>query len=106
MMDKPSAPAQRLDRWLWFARIVKTRTLAAQLVGGGKVRVNRSRVNKPSHQVREGDVLTVAFGGQVRILQVRAMGQRRGPPQEAQLLYRLVEDASSMSAAAAGRRKE
>jgi ribosome-associated heat shock protein Hsp15 len=83
-------PAQRLDKWLWFARVMKSRTSAAQLVGGGKVRVNRVRVVKPSHLLHEGDVLTIALRGEVRVLEVLAVGERRGPPQEARLLYRAV----------------
>jgi ribosome-associated heat shock protein Hsp15 len=90
MTDTPSAPVQRLDKWLWFARVVKTRNLAAQLIGGGKVRVNRMRVLKPSHLLRGGDVLTVSLRGGVRVLQVLAVGTRRGPPHEARLLYRLL----------------
>jgi ribosome-associated heat shock protein Hsp15 len=92
MTSKPSAPVQRLDKWLWFARVMKSRTLAAELVGSGKVRVNRVRVIKPSHMLHEGDVLTVALRGQVRVLQVLSVGTRRGPPQEARMLYRLVDD--------------
>ena len=88
MPDTPAALTQRLDKWLWFARVVKTRALAAQLVGSGKVRVNRARVLKPSHLVRQGDVLTVALRGQVRILEVLSFAERRGPPQAARLLYR------------------
>jgi ribosome-associated heat shock protein Hsp15 len=88
-----NAPQQRLDKWLWFARVIKSRTSAAQLIESGKVRVNRVRVVKPSHALREGDVLTIASRGQVRVLQVQALGERRGPPQEARLLYRLVEGA-------------
>jgi ribosome-associated heat shock protein Hsp15 len=90
MTDRPSAPVQRLDKWLWYARVVKSRTLAAQLVGSGKVRVNRVRVVKPSHALREGDILTIALRGKVRVLQVLAPGVRRGPPQEARLLYRPI----------------
>jgi ribosome-associated heat shock protein Hsp15 len=86
-----NAPLQRLDKWLWFARVVKSRTSAAQLVESGKVRVNRARVVKPSHTLREGDVLTIALRGEVRVMEVLALGERRGPPQEARLLYRLVE---------------
>jgi len=84
--------AQRLDRWLWFARILKSRTLAAQLVEGGKVRVNRTRVVKPSHAVREGDVLTLSLRGQVLLLRILAVGVRRGPPPEARLLYEQIND--------------
>jgi ribosome-associated heat shock protein Hsp15 len=90
MAYKPTAPQQRLDRWLWFARLMKSRTSAAELVGNGKVRVNRARVVKPSHMLHEGDVLTIALRGEVRVVQVLGLGERRGPPQEARLLYRTV----------------
>lgn len=83
--------AQRLDKWLWFARMLKSRTLAAQLVADGKVRVNRSRVTKPSQTVRIGDVLTIALRGRVQILKVAATGYRRGPPAEATRLYEAIE---------------
>lgn len=83
------APAnQRLDKWLWFARVIRTRTLAAGLVTDGHVRINSERVVKPSHLVRPGDVITVAVGPRVRILEVVAPGDRRGPATEAQGLYR------------------
>lgn len=78
---------RRLDRWLWFARVVKSRTLAAGLVAAGKVRVNRERVTKASHQVRNGDVLTITVGPRVRILKVLAAGERRGPASEARELF-------------------
>ena len=91
MTEKPNASQQRLDRWLWFARLMKSRTSATELVGSGKVRVNRIRVVKPSHPLREGDVLTIALRGEVRVVEVLGLGDRRGPPQEARLLYRLVE---------------
>jgi ribosome-associated heat shock protein Hsp15 len=97
MADNPTSGPQRLDRWLWFARIVKSRTSAAQLVENGKVRVNRMRVVKPSHPVREGDVLTIALRGEVRVLEVLAMGVRRGPSTEARLLYRARDGESSSS---------
>jgi|SRR5262245_4543297 ribosome-associated heat shock protein Hsp15 len=91
MTEKPNASQQRLDRWLWFARLMKSRTSATELVGSGKVRVNRVRVVKPSHPVREGDVLTIAFRGEVRVVEVLGLGERRGPPQEARLLYRAMD---------------
>jgi ribosome-associated heat shock protein Hsp15 len=88
--DAGPAGTQRLDKWLWFARVTKSRTLAAQLVQDGKVRVNRTRVAKPSHAVRSGDVLTIAVRGHVQVLRVIAPGTRRGPPPEARLLYEIV----------------
>lgn len=82
---------QRIDKWLWFSRVLKSRTSAAQLVLDGKVRVNRARVLKPSLTVRQGDVLTIALRGKVHVLKVMAAGQRRGPPAEARLLYEIIE---------------
>jgi ribosome-associated heat shock protein Hsp15 len=80
-------PTQRLDRWLWFARVVRSRTLAAQLVTDGRVRVNRVRAAKPSLSVRAGDVLTIAVRSRVRILKVLGTGRRRGGPDEARCLF-------------------
>jgi ribosome-associated heat shock protein Hsp15 len=78
---------QRLDKWLWHARLVKSRTLAAKLVEEGRVRVNRQRIVKASACVRCGDVLTATIHGRVRVIEVLAIGSRRGPPSEAQSLY-------------------
>ena len=82
-----AAGRQRLDKWLWFARVVKTRTLAAKLVSDGHVRVNAQKVDAPAKQVVAGDVLTISLERQVRILKVLAPGNRRGPYEEARLLY-------------------
>ena len=87
-MDKPNDQAvQRLDKWLWYARLVKTRTLAAHLVSAGKVRINRERAGKPSRSIHVGDVITAAIHDRVRVLKVLATGTRRGPAAEAQSLY-------------------
>jgi ribosome-associated heat shock protein Hsp15 len=72
---------------LWFARIVKSRTYAATLVAEGKFRVNRIKVDKPSHWVKPGDVVTSTAQRTVRIFRVLAPGRRRGPAAEAALLY-------------------
>ena len=87
--EKPAEEAgtQRIDKWLWFARIAKTRTLAAALVVGGKVRLNRARIEKPSHYVRASDVLTVTIARRVRLLKVVGLAERRGPPAAAAALY-------------------
>ncbi len=77
---------------------MKSRTLAAELIGRGKVRVNRTRVVKPSHLLRTGDVLTDAQRGEIRVLKVLAIGERRGPAQEAQLLYESVGNAAEKGA--------
>ena len=78
---------QRIDKWLWFARVVKTRTLAQKLVLSGAVRINREKCDSASHSLKIGDVLTIAVGRGIRILKVVAPGERRGPPVEAQALY-------------------
>lgn len=77
----------RIDKWLWFARAVKTRSLAAKLIEAGHVRINSERVDAPSKSVRAGDVLTIALERQVLIWKVVALGVRRGPAPEAQMLY-------------------
>jgi len=78
---------QRLDKWLWFARLAKTRTLAAKLVAAGFVRVNGQRVDQAAKAVAVGDVLTVALARTTRVLRIEALGDRRGPAPEAQALY-------------------
>ena len=93
---------QRLDKWLWFARVTKSRTLAAQLVQDGKVRVNRAKAAKPSHTVRSGDVLTIAIRGNVEVVKVLAPGVRRGPPPEARLLYEVLSFVGGKSQAQPG----
>ena len=82
-----SAARQRLDKWLWYARVVKTRSLAARLVSEGHVRVNGMRAEQPSRAVKPGDVLTIALERGVRVLRVKGAGERRGPFAEASQLY-------------------
>ncbi len=78
---------QRVDRWLWFTRLIKSRTLAATLVASGKLRLNGERIAKPSRMVKPGDVLTFPHGTHVRVVKVLLPGTRRGPAPEAQTLY-------------------
>ena len=78
---------QRVDKWLWFARFFKSRTLAAEMVTLGRVRLNSERCTKPSQNVRAGDVLTFAIGERARVVKVLADGVRRGPSPEARALY-------------------
>ena len=79
---------QRLDKWLWFARVLKSRTLAARLVEAGHVRINGQRAAGPAKPIAVGDVLTIALDREVRVLEVAALAERRGPFAEARLLYR------------------
>ena len=80
-----AAPGLRLDKWLWFARFLKSRTLAAGLCRSGRLRVNRQAVEKPHHLVRVGDMLTFPLADRVRVIEVLALAERRGP--EARVLY-------------------
>lgn len=77
----------RIDRWLWFARLFKSRTLAAEACGAHHVRSNGTPVAKPGHLVKVGDVLTFVRGAQVHVVKVLALGSRRGPYEEARHLY-------------------
>ena len=78
---------QRIDKWLWHARIVKTRTSAAELVASGHVRVNSARVVTPSHPVKVGDVLTIALDRRIRLWKVTDFVERRGDATLARTLY-------------------
>lgn len=84
----------RLDKFLWFARIVKTRGLAQKLVEEGHLRVSGRVVDKAHSVVRLGDVLSFAVRGRVRVLRIEALPARRGPPAEARLLYSEVDEPS------------
>jgi ribosome-associated heat shock protein Hsp15 len=77
----------RLDQWLWFARFVKSRSLAARLCAAGAVTVNGSPVKKANHPIRMGDIVVLPQGGWQRTVRVLALGSRRGPAPEARLLY-------------------
>ena len=84
------AERQRLDKWLWFARFAKTRSLAARLVTDGHVRVNGKRAEAASKAILVGDVLTVAAAHGTMLVRVVDLGERRGPAQEARLLYAAI----------------
>ena len=78
---------QRIDKWLHNARIVKTRTSAAELVTSGLVRVNSTRVVAPAHLVKVGDVLTIALDRRIRLWKVADFAERRGDATAARRLY-------------------
>ena len=78
---------QRLDKWLWFARFAKTRTLAAKLVIGGHVRLNGQRIDNAAKAVAVGDVVTLALPRATLVVRVEGLGERRGPAPEARQLY-------------------
>ncbi len=80
-------PTLRADKWLWYARFFKTRSLAAKVCNAGKLHVSGEAVSKAHHKVKPGDVLTFPQGRHVRVVKVLALGARRGPAAEAQQLY-------------------
>jgi ribosome-associated heat shock protein Hsp15 len=81
------AARQRIDRWLWHARLVRTRGAAAALAGGGFVRINGARIDAPGRMVRTGDVITIALDRRVRVVKVLGFVERRGPAGSAAALY-------------------
>lgn len=85
----------RLDKWLWQARFFKSRALAADLAGSGRLRLNREHVAKPAQTVRPGDVLTFPIGSRIRVIRIDALGHRRGPASEAQALYTDLDSTDS-----------
>jgi len=78
----------RVDKWLWQTRFFKSRTLAGKLSAGRKIRVNRQIITKASATLKVGDVLTFPQGNSIRVIEVVALGHRRGPAAEAQALYK------------------
>jgi ribosome-associated heat shock protein Hsp15 len=87
---KPTAGTAtlRLDKWLWFARLARTRSLAARLCAAGEVAVDGRTIVKSGHPVRIGDKVTLPQGRLIRTVHVAALGTRRGPAAEARQLYR------------------
>ena len=85
--DLTDRSSRRLDQWLWFARFVKSRSLAARFCAAGSVMVNGISVVKPNHAVRAGDVVSIAQGDRLRTVRVVALGTRRGPAPEARMLF-------------------
>ena len=77
----------RVDKWLWHARLFKSRSLAGELAGSGALRIDGVKVSKPSQSVSPGNVLTFPKAGYIRMIQVDAIGTRRGPAAEAVELY-------------------
>jgi ribosome-associated heat shock protein Hsp15 len=82
-----TAGSQRIDLWLWHARLVRTRAAAAALASAGYVRVNAARIDAPGRVVRAGDIVTVALDRGVRILRVAGFVERRGPASAGRVLY-------------------
>jgi ribosome-associated heat shock protein Hsp15 len=82
-----SADRQRIDRWLWHARVVRTRSSAASLAAAGHVRVNGARIRAASREIKCGDVVTIALDRRLRVLQICALAPRRNDSAAARALY-------------------
>ena len=101
--EADSGAGLRLDKWLWFARFFKSRSLAARHCADGHVRINGTRATKAHVPVRIGDVLTFAAGARIRVVKVAALGTRRGPAPEAQALYEDLDPPTPKGEAAPAR---
>lgn len=82
-----SLAQRRIDQWLFFTRLSKSRSLAGRMVEAGKVRVNKEKINKPAQTVQVGDVITAMINHNLKVVRVEGLGTRRGPASEAQALY-------------------
>jgi ribosome-associated heat shock protein Hsp15 len=87
---------RRLDQWLWFARLVKSRSRAARLCIAGEVVVNQMTITKANYVVRVGDTIGVSQGGFYRKVRLLGLGCRRGPPAEARRLYEEIGAAARL----------
>jgi len=85
--DTSSNPSQRIDKWLWHARFFKTRSTSQKQVTTGKIRVDSEKISSPSRKVSAGNVLTITRERDIKIIEILAIAERRGPYSEAQLLY-------------------
>lgn len=86
-MAEPGAEAMRLDRFLWWTRLAKTRTVAQGIAADGRLRLSGRAIDRAHAAVRVGDVLTFACNGRIRVVRVEALPRRRGPAPEAQGCY-------------------
>lgn len=87
-----STDRQRLDRWIWHARVVRTRADAAALIRAGHVRLDGARVNTPAQQVRCGQVLTISLDRSTRLLRIAGFAERRGDATSASVLFEEITD--------------
>ena len=93
----------RIDKLLWFLRFAKTRSIAQAMAESGHIRLNGRRVERAHHKVAAGDVMVFATGESVRVIELLALPQRRGPAAEAQSCYRVLDGGGDLPIAAANR---
>lgn len=86
-MTDEALPSIRVDKWLWYARFLKSRSIASRFVSDGNLRIDGERSTKPSRAVKPGEVLTFPQGQHIRVIKILEIGTRRGPAPEAQALY-------------------
>lgn len=101
MTDERGSDRQRIDKWLVYARVVKTRTLGQALAASGHVRLNGRKIDDPAQPVKAGDVLTIGLHGRVRVLKVLDFAERRGSYSVASELYEDLTPPSPEEAAPA-----
>jgi ribosome-associated heat shock protein Hsp15 len=87
------AERQRLDKWLWFARVARSRAACQDLIAAGRIRINSQRVTAPGHGLKIGDVITAAAPHGTLVLRVRDLGDRRGDAASAARLFEAVDPA-------------
>ena len=95
LLAAKSADRQRIDKWLWHARVVRTRSAAAELAARGHVRVNGGRITAASSPVKAGDVLTIALDRGVRVMRITGFAERRGSSEAARTLFEELGPRSS-----------
>ena len=88
---------QRIDKWLFFARVIKSRALGAKLAQSGRVRVNGTKIEQASYAVKPGDVLTLTLDRRILVYRVIDCGERRGPAEEARRLYEDMSQGTGQS---------
>jgi ribosome-associated heat shock protein Hsp15 len=93
----------RIDKLLWYLRLAKTRSIAQAMAEQGHMRLNGRRVDRAHQKVASGDVITVPLGPKVRVIELLALPQRRGPAPEAQSCYRVLDEGGAFPIAAANR---
>jgi len=89
--------ALRADKWLWYARFFKTRSLATKVCNSGKLRASGAVISKAHHKIKPGDILTFHQGRHVRVIKVLSLATRRGPAPEAEALYEDLKPPSADS---------
>lgn len=101
-MASDATATMRVDRFLWFARLAKTRSMAQTIANKGTLRIDGRRIDRAHATVRIGSVITWPWNGAVRIVRVEALPDRRGPASEAATLYTAIETGAANAVDAGG----